>query len=45
MKALVTLGRRAAAVEEVAVPDIDEDEIYVKVVAAAQNPTDWKCAS
>ncbi|KAI0796357.1 GroES-like protein [Irpex lacteus] len=42
MKALVTLGRRAAAVEEVPVPNIEEDEILIKVVAAAQNPTDWK---
>ena len=45
MKALVTLARRAAAVEEVPVPGIDDDEVLVKVIAVAQNPTDWKRTS
>ena len=45
MKALVTLARRAAAVEEVPVPGIDNDEVLVKVIAVAQNPTDWKRTS
>ncbi|KAI0089301.1 GroES-like protein [Irpex rosettiformis] len=42
MRALITLARRAADVQEVPIPDIDDDEILVKVGAVAQNPTDWK---
>ena len=42
MKALVTLGPKISAVQEVPVPSISDDEILVKVVAVAQNPTDWQ---
>ena len=42
MKALVTQSDKTAAVTEVPVPDIDDDEVLVKVTALAQNPTDWK---
>ena len=42
MKALVVQGPKVAIVQEVPVPVITDDEILVKVVAAAQNPTDWQ---
>ena len=42
MKALVVQGPKVAIVQEVLVPVITDDEILVKVVAAAQNPTDWQ---
>lgn len=42
MKALVVQAPKVAAVQEVPVPGIADDEILVKVVAAAQNPTDWQ---
>lgn len=42
MRALITLGPKLSAVQEVPVPSISDDEILVKVVAAAQNPTDWQ---
>ena len=45
MKALVTQRQGSVAVQERPVPSIDDDEILVKVVAAAQNPTDYKCTS
>ena len=44
MKALVVQAKGSAVVKEVPVPAIDDDEILVKVVCAAQNPTDWICA-
>ena len=44
MKALITQANNTAKVQEVAVPTIDADEVLVKVVAIAQNPTDWKRA-
>ncbi len=43
MKALVTQSGKTAAVKEIPVPTIDDDEILVQTVALAQNPTDWKC--
>lgn len=43
MKALIVQPDKTAKVQEVPVPEIDEWEILVKVVAVAQNPTDWKC--
>ena len=43
MKALIVQADKTAKVQEVPVPEIDEWEILVKVVAVAQNPTDWKC--
>ena len=43
MKALVTQADHTAAVQDIPVPTIDEDEILVRTVAVAQNPTDWKC--
>ena len=43
MKALITQPGKTAGVQEVPVPSITDDEILVKVVAVAQNPTDWKC--
>ena len=45
MKALITQSDKTAKVEEVPVPEIDDNEVLVKVVALAQNPTDWKRAS
>ncbi|KAJ7839262.1 chaperonin 10-like protein [Mycena olivaceomarginata] len=42
MKALVTVGDGSFQLKEVAVPGPGADQILVKVVAAAQNPTDWK---
>ncbi|EPS98739.1 hypothetical protein FOMPIDRAFT_1031239 [Fomitopsis schrenkii] len=42
MKALITQPGKTAGVQEVPVPSITDDEILVKVVAVAQNPTDWK---
>ena len=44
MKALITQADKTAKVEEVPVPAIDDSEVLVKVVALAQNPTDWKRA-
>ena len=43
MKALVTLGKGSVAIQDKPVPSIDDDEILVKVLAVAQNPTDYKC--
>lgn len=43
MKALVTQADKTAAVKEIPVPTIDDDEILVQNVALALNPTDWKC--
>ena len=43
MKALVTQADHTAAVKEIPVPTIDDDEVLVQTVALAQNPTDWKC--
>lgn len=43
MKALVTQANKTAAVKDIPVPTIDDDEILVQTVALAQNPTDWKC--
>ena len=42
MKALVLQADKTAKVEVVPVPEIADDEILVKTVALAQNPTDWK---
>lgn len=42
MKALVTQANKTAAVKDIPVPTIDDDEILVQTVALAQNPTDWK---
>ena len=42
MRALVTQADKTAKVVEVPVPEIADDEVLVKVVAVAQNPTDWK---
>ena len=44
MKALVVQAKGSAVVKDVPVPAIDDDDILVKVVCAAQNPTDWQCA-
>ena len=43
MKALVVQADKTAKVQEVPVPEIDEWEILVKVVAVALNPTDYLC--
>ena len=43
MRALVTQEDKTAKVVEVPVPEIADNEVLVKVVAVAQNPTDWKC--
>lgn len=42
MRALVVQPDKTAAVQEVPVPSIDDDEVLVRAVALAQNPTDWK---
>ncbi|KAJ7782240.1 chaperonin 10-like protein [Mycena maculata] len=42
MKALVTLGDGSFQLQDVKIPSVGFDQILVKVVAAAQNPTDWK---
>ncbi|EKM59886.1 uncharacterized protein PHACADRAFT_88172 [Phanerochaete carnosa HHB-10118-sp] len=41
MKALITQANKTAKIEVVPVPEIDDDEVLVKVVGVAQNPTDW----
>ena len=43
MKAFVIQGDHKAGVQELPVPTIDANEVLVKVIAVAQNPTDWKC--
>ncbi|OCH94263.1 zinc-binding oxidoreductase ToxD [Obba rivulosa] len=42
MKALLTQVTRTVAVEEIPVPSITADEILIRTVAVAQNPTDWQ---
>ncbi|KAI0721749.1 GroES-like protein [Fomitopsis betulina] len=42
MNALIVQPDKTAKVQQVPVPEIDEWEILAKVVAVAQNPTDWK---
>jgi len=42
MKALIVQQDKTAAVKEVPVPSISDDQILVKTVAVAQNPTDWQ---
>ena len=44
MRAVVTQPNKILKVEEVPVPEIDDWEILVKVIAVAQNPTDHQCA-
>ena len=43
MKALVTQPDRTVKVQEISVPEIDDNEVLVKIVAVAQNPVDWMC--
>jgi len=42
MKALITQADKTVAVQDIPVPTIADDEILVKNVAVAQNPTDWQ---
>ncbi|KAJ7054979.1 chaperonin 10-like protein [Mycena amicta] len=42
MKASVTLGNGTVELQDVEIPQIHANQVLVKVVAAAQNPTDWK---
>ncbi|GBE89406.1 Zinc-type alcohol dehydrogenase-like protein [Sparassis crispa] len=42
MKALLVQEGKKVAVKEVPVPTVGDDDILVKNVAVAQNPTDWK---
>jgi len=42
MEALITQADKTAKVQEIPVPTIADDEILVKNVAVAQNPTDWQ---
>lgn len=42
MKALVIKEPRQDSGYNVPIPAIDEDEILVRVIAVALNPTDWK---
>ena len=41
MQAVLTQSDKTVKVEEV--PEIDEWEVLVKVIAVAQNPTDHQC--
>ncbi|KAF8192412.1 dehydrogenase [Mycena galopus ATCC 62051] len=41
MKALVTAGDRSFKLQNISVPALALGQILVRVVAAAQNPTDW----
>lgn len=45
MQAFVTQADHTARLTEIPVPDIDDEEVLVKVTALAQNPTDWKRTS
>lgn len=42
MKAIIVTGEREAGIRDVAVPEIPEGALLVKVKALALNPTDWK---
>lgn len=42
MRALIVQPDKTVAVQEVPTPTIDDHEILVKTIAAAQNPTDWQ---
>lgn len=42
MKALITEETKTVKVEEIPVPEIDENDVLVKNEAIALNPTDWK---
>eukprot|EP00026_Physarum_polycephalum_P011214 Phypoly_transcript_11420.p1 GENE.Phypoly_transcript_11420~~Phypoly_transcript_11420.p1 ORF type:complete len:195 (-),score=33.66 Phypoly_transcript_11420:507-1091(-) len=42
MKAVVTLAEKKAGVVQKDIPSIAPDEVLVKVVGVALNPTDWK---
>ncbi|EMD35666.1 hypothetical protein CERSUDRAFT_157554 [Gelatoporia subvermispora B] len=44
MKAVVTNGNGAFGLKSVKVPTPGRGEVLVKVIAASQNPTDWKTA-
>ncbi|KAG7571181.1 hypothetical protein FFLO_00854 [Filobasidium floriforme] len=46
MRALVEdQSGKTASIQEVALPELEENDILVKVAYVAQNPTDWKHAS
>jgi len=42
MRALITQPDKSVFVQEIPVPTIADDEILVKNIAIAQNPTDWQ---
>ncbi|CCM05588.1 uncharacterized protein FIBRA_07816 [Fibroporia radiculosa] len=42
MKAVVVQEGKTIAIKDRPIPTLDDDEILVKTVALAQNPTDWK---
>ncbi|KAH9934278.1 GroES-like protein [Fomitopsis serialis] len=42
MKALVICEGKTTAVQDHPIPSVDSDDVLVKVVAVAQNPSDWK---
>jgi hypothetical protein len=42
MKAQVVQAEKVISIQDVPVPAIKDDELLVKVVAIALNPTDWK---
>ncbi|KAF8579984.1 GroES-like protein [Ramaria rubella] len=42
MRALVVQEGKTVAVQDVPVPTLGDNEVLIKVVAIAQNPTDWK---
>ncbi|KAJ6466073.1 chaperonin 10-like protein [Mycena vitilis] len=42
MKAVVTVGDGNIQLQDVQVPTLSSGQILVKVIVAAQNPTDWK---
>ncbi|KAJ7292444.1 chaperonin 10-like protein [Mycena rebaudengoi] len=42
MRAVVTLGDGLFELRDIKIPSLGANQVLVKVVAAAQNPTDWK---
>ena len=42
MKAQVVQADKTIRIEDKPVPSVGDDEVLVRVIAVAQNPTDWK---
>ena len=45
IKALIIQSDKTILIKDIPRPEIDDDEVLVKVVAVAQNPIDWICQS